>query len=524
MAGSNRFVELQEGQQIPVGSVVDTTKGRVTIVAAGGQSADFFDGIFRLSQTQGREAADDAHAGRGAQLPEGGQGDRGGQEEEARGCGATGAASSRPRASTARRRSSARRWLVEDRCDEHADEGRPAGRCGCATSSSARTWSCAPASSTSRAPTLTVRPVDEAVAGSARIAMTCAVGRESGSESCSRWRWRSSRPAPRPRRRSSRRFDGSYTVHDLGTSAGRAGRARRPHAQGRDDRPAADRRRGQRRRRARCTRSASCATRRVTSSASAAARRGSPTRPYNDGGVTYGPGGVLFLARWPLNELGQTKPGSAITDKIIPLTPLGIESLARLAPVRAAGPAGRRQPQAGQLPRRAVVRRRRDRRRSRHLRPGQRPRDAGLEDRRRTRGLRLRAVRARRSSAARACWSPSTASTRSPRTRSTPTAIRSSPRGARSSPGLDGAEGALLDPVTGDFLFSTFGGGSRVIVVRGFRAPPPQLPPPVAGKTVNAFVVSGKVRIKRREARSSSSSQPASRSRSARRSTPRRGA
>ena len=33
--------------------MVDTTKGRVTIVAAGGQSADFFDGIFRLSQGKG---------------------------------------------------------------------------------------------------------------------------------------------------------------------------------------------------------------------------------------------------------------------------------------------------------------------------------------------------------------------------------------------------------------------------------------------------------------------------------------
>jgi cysteine-rich repeat protein len=32
---------------------------------------------------------------------------------------------------------------------------------------------------------------------------------------------------------------------------------------------------------------------------------------------------------------------------------------------------------------------------------------------------------------------------------------------------LSGAEGAVLDPLTGDFLFSTFGGGNRVIVVRG---------------------------------------------------------
>jgi hypothetical protein len=34
--------------------------------------------------------------------------------------------------------------------------------------------------------------------------------------------------------------------------------------------------------------------------------------------------------------------------------------------------------------------------------------------------------------------------------------------------GLSGAEGATIDPVTGDFLFSTFGGGNDVIEVRGF--------------------------------------------------------
>lgn len=38
---------------------------------------------------------------------------------------------------------------------------------------------------------------------------------------------------------------------------------------------------------------------------------------------------------------------------------------------------------------------------------------------------------------------------------------------------LSGAEGAVLDPVTGDFLFSTFGGGDRVIRVSGF-APIPE--------------------------------------------------
>lgn len=37
--------------------------------------------------------------------------------------------------------------------------------------------------------------------------------------------------------------------------------------------------------------------------------------------------------------------------------------------------------------------------------------------------------------------------------------------------GLDGAEGAAFDPVSGAYLFSTFGGGDHVIVVEGFAAP-----------------------------------------------------
>ena len=45
---------------------------------------------------------------------------------------------------------------------------------------------------------------------------------------------------------------------------------------------------------------------------------------YNDGGVQYGPGGVLFVTRWPDNQLGQIKPGSLSTDKIVNLAPLGV--------------------------------------------------------------------------------------------------------------------------------------------------------------------------------------------------------
>jgi hypothetical protein len=42
--------------------------------------------------------------------------------------------------------------------------------------------------------------------------------------------------------------------------------------------------------------------------------------------------------------------------------------------------------------------------------------------------------------------------------------------------GLTGAEGAAIDPLTGDFLFSTFGGGNQIVVVKGFIPPEPPGP------------------------------------------------
>jgi hypothetical protein len=46
--------------------------------------------------------------------------------------------------------------------------------------------------------------------------------------------------------------------------------------------------------------------------------------PSNDGGITFGPEKVLFFTRWPTNELQQTKFGSMLVDKVIPLQPLGV--------------------------------------------------------------------------------------------------------------------------------------------------------------------------------------------------------
>jgi ferric-dicitrate binding protein FerR (iron transport regulator) len=51
--GTNRFVRLREDELLPVGTVVDTLKGRVTLTAAGGSAATFYDGIFRVTQGRG---------------------------------------------------------------------------------------------------------------------------------------------------------------------------------------------------------------------------------------------------------------------------------------------------------------------------------------------------------------------------------------------------------------------------------------------------------------------------------------
>jgi hypothetical protein len=58
--GKKSFHVLKAGEHIPTGSVIDTRKGRIQIVAAANKSgktssADFYDGLFKATQTKGKK-------------------------------------------------------------------------------------------------------------------------------------------------------------------------------------------------------------------------------------------------------------------------------------------------------------------------------------------------------------------------------------------------------------------------------------------------------------------------------------
>jgi hypothetical protein len=195
---------------------------------------------------------------------------------------------------------------------------------------------------------------------------------------------------------------------------------------------------------------------------------------FNDGGVVFGPSNVLFLARYPSNEIGENKLPSTTTDKVVSLGPLGVAvSPGALNFV----PAGF--PGAGQL---KIV-----------SWPGGQWYTAAF------------------SSDGTGTFDITSATLN--------TTIPGGPEGFIYVPpgsplftsfssllvseysagsiaaytidgngdpvvasravfmsGLTGAEGAAIDPLTGDFLFSTFGGANHVIVVRGFAQPPTETP------------------------------------------------
>ncbi len=223
----------------------------------------------------------------------------------------------------------------------------------------------------------------------------------------------------------------------------------------------------------------------VTGFSGSATKFGTAIGEFNDGGVTFGPGGVLFTSRWPINESGQTKPGSTSEDKVIDLAALGVAAAHSAVYIVPAGFGGAGQIKlvsysggqfysaslvpdgAGTFDLVGLMRVDVD-----PTVPGIQSLPGGPEGFVYIDGandgfdgfdsMLMSDYGANRVSAYRvdANGNPDVTTRRDFIT------------------GLSGAEGAAIDPLTGDFMFSTFGSGNQVVVVQGFLAPPP---PPTCG-------------------------------------------
>lgn len=191
---------------------------------------------------------------------------------------------------------------------------------------------------------------------------------------------------------------------------------------------------------------------------------------YNDGGVVYGPGGVLFTAQWPVNKLGQTKAGSIDEDRVDNLASLGIggSSISALNFVPSGfGGAGQMKIVSWNAGNWYTVAYSPDGSGTfnidsatyvHSLSGG--PEGFVYIDDAGNPGFSVDSLLVSDYSAGR---------------------ISAYDLDGNGDPilgtrknfitGLSGAEGAAIDPLTGDFLFSTFGGGNRVVVVQGFTAP-----------------------------------------------------
>ena len=195
----------------------------------------------------------------------------------------------------------------------------------------------------------------------------------------------------------------------------------------------------------------------------------------NDGGVKFGPGGVLFYTRYPINQIGQIEPGSTVNDRIIDLSALGFSSSVGALNFVPPGSPG-----TGQL--KVVIYNN-----GNWYTASYAPDGAGTFD------ITAPVLNTTipggpegfvyvppgspvfpANSLLVSEYGAGVVSTYQVDGSGNP----SLPTRAVFVAGLTGAEGAVIDPVTGDFLFSTFGGGNQVIVVRGFAIPVGETPTP----------------------------------------------
>ena len=114
--GRNRFRVLREGQPIPVGSTIDTLSGRVQITAAGDQSAVFYDGIFRLSQTRKAKPLTTLKLVEKLSCPKAGSASIAAKRKKKRRLWGDGSGRFRTEGNYSSATVRGTKWLVEDRC------------------------------------------------------------------------------------------------------------------------------------------------------------------------------------------------------------------------------------------------------------------------------------------------------------------------------------------------------------------------------------------------------------------------
>lgn len=188
----------------------------------------------------------------------------------------------------------------------------------------------------------------------------------------------------------------------------------------------------------------------------------------NDGGIAYGPGGVLFYTEYPINTVGEVKPGSNVDNKSVALTPLGIASSTGAlnfvpASYNGAGQFKINSYSSGGFYTVTVA-----------------PDGSG------TYALTSASLQVTLPGGPQgfayvpqgSALFPSQSMLVSEYSNGS---VASYTIDANGNPilasrrtfvnGLTGAEGAAIDPLTGDFLFSTFGGGNQVLEVQGFLPP-----------------------------------------------------
>ena len=115
LPGRRRFRALTEGEQLPVGTTVDTLRGRVTLVAAGEQTADFYGGIFRIAQGKGARPLTTLTLTEQLSCPTRGRATAAAKKKKRRLWG-DGSGKFRTKGKHSAATVVGTRWLVEDRC------------------------------------------------------------------------------------------------------------------------------------------------------------------------------------------------------------------------------------------------------------------------------------------------------------------------------------------------------------------------------------------------------------------------